>query len=346
MANVIEKSSVTYAHAKLRVDDYWNRGITGKGIKIGIVDDGMGVHEALPVSGGYACGEHSSYMGESEHATHCAGIALGRNLQNGQPTGIAPEADLYAIRMYNKTYEDRVRSLIESIDFAIDKGIDILSMSIHIAENSINKGDGRESSLGCPKHLRIKMRNAFYKAFQNDIIIVVAAGNHNDGSGEDNIEFEELLPKMPNVVTVANLAINDKRFKTSGVGRWVDLAGYGYNIRSTILNNRYGHLSGTSMSTPQIAGIIALYKQFFHEKSAAEVLEELFNNCEQVEGLSSIQQGRGVPKPPQELLDIPEVDNSGSHLRVREYVVWRAIEVSYYNEDGYWKEMEAMGIGE
>src|SRR5699024_229110 len=142
-----------------------------------------------------------------------------RNLQNGQPTGVAPDAELYAIRMYYKTYDDRVRSLIEAIDYAIDEGIDILSMSIHIAENSYNKDDGKGSSKGIPKHMRIPMREAFIKAYKHGIIICVAAGNHNDGSGKDNVEFMEYLPKMPNVIAVANLTMTDKRYSTSGVGR-------------------------------------------------------------------------------------------------------------------------------
>lgn len=339
------KTSVTYAHAKLRIDDYWNRGITGQGVKIGIVDDGIGTHDALPVSGGYACGKHTNYLQENEHATHCAGIAAGRNLVNGKPTGIAPEAEIYSIRMYYKTFEDRINSLIEAIDFAIEEKIDILSMSIHIAENSVNMSDGRGSSLGAPKHMRLRMRDAFFEAYKNGIIIVVAAGNHNDGSGGDNIEFEELLPKMPNVVTVANLSVNNKRHYTSGVGNWVDVAGYGYRINSTIPGNKYGHLTGTSMATPQVAGIFALYKQIFHDSSAQEIIEELFGNCAPVEGLKDTQQGRGVPVPPKELYELPALSTSKDSLRVRDYMSWVSIEKSYYSDGSEWKEMEAMGNG-
>lgn len=339
------KTSVTYAHTKLRIDDYWNRGITGQGVKIGIVDDGIGTHEALPVSGGYACGKHTNYLQENEHATHCAGIAAGRNLVNGKPTGIAPEAEIYSIRMYYKTFEDRINSLIEAIDFAIEEKIDILSMSIHIAENSVNMSDGRGSSLGAPKHMRLRMRDAFFEAYKNGIIIVVAAGNHNDGSGGDNIEFEELLPKMPNVVTVANLSVNNKRHYTSGVGNWVDVAGYGYRINSTIPGNKYGHLTGTSMATPQVAGIFALYKQIFHDSSAQEIIEELFGNCAPVEGLKDTQQGRGVPVPPKELYELPALSTSKDSLRVRDYMSWVSIEKSYYSDGSEWKEMEAMGNG-
>src|SRR5699024_10409063 len=136
------------------------------------------------------------------HPTRCAGIAAGRNLQNGEPTGIAPDAEIYSIRMYLRQYADRIKSLIEAIDFAIAEGIDILNMSIHITENSFRIATGKGSSEGTPKHMRIAMRNAFYKAYKHGIIIVVAAGNMNDGDGKDDIEFGQLLPKMPGVITV------------------------------------------------------------------------------------------------------------------------------------------------
>lgn len=359
------KSSVTYAHAKLKVDDYWNRGVTGSGIKIGVVDDGMGTHPALPISGGYACGKHTTYMQENRHATHCAGIALARNLKNGDPVGIAPDVELYSIRMYYATYEDRVRSLIEAIDYAIAEGIDILSMSIHIMENSFYSSGGG-SSLGTPKHMRIPMREAFYKAFKNGIIVVVAAGNQNDGSGEDDIEFGQLLPKMPGVVTVANLTPIDERRKTSGVGRWVDVAGYGTFIKSTVPGGGYEYMTGTSMATPQIAGVLALYKQLLNELEEEQtfsnaggqtittkrrppsirlILDKFYENCVPVHGLNEMQQGRGVPQPPPELYELPVLPEANPILRFRHASIWRAIDKAYYRDGSQWKEMEAMGYG-
>ena len=336
-------NSITYSHAKLKIDDYWNRGIFGTNIKIGIVDDGVGTHDALPVEGGYACGKHTSYRQENDHATHCAGIALSRNLKNGEPTGIAPGAKLYSIRMYHKTYVDRVNSLIEAIDYAIEEGIDILSMSTHIAENSINLDDGRGSSHGIPKHMRIKLRNAFIKAYEHGIIICVAAGNHNKGNGKDNIEFEELLPKMPNVVVVANLAPDDSRYETSGVGRWVDLSGYGYRVKSTLPNNKYGYLTGTSMSTPQIAGVFALYKQMFPSLAPQKIIELVFENCQPVENLNEKQQGRGIPLPPPELYELSVLPEAENRIMVQNDLTWVATETFSRDNNGEWIRAEAVG---
>lgn len=340
---MLENTTVTYAHAKLKIDDYWNRGVVGSNIKIGIVDDGVGTHIALPIQGGYACGKHTSYRQENEHATHCAGIALARNMKNGAPIGIAPEAKLYSIRMYYETYVDRVNSLIEAIDYSIDQRIDILSMSIHIAENSINLDDGRGSSQGIPKHMRIKLRNAFIKAYEHGIIICVAAGNHNRGDGKDNIELEEFLPKMPNVIVVANLAPDESRYLTSGVGKWVDLAGYGYRIKSTLPGNKYGYLTGTSMSTPQIAGVFALYKELFPNLTPQEVIEKVFENCKPVENLNEEQQGRGVPLPPPELYNRSVLSGVKDKIRVQKDLTWIEAETFAKDSNNQWERVEAKG---
>lgn len=346
---MIDRSSMTYGAAMLNIDEYWTRGILGKGIKIGIVDDGMASHEATPISGGYACGPLTSYTSTTDtHPIHCAGIAMGRNLKNGKPSGIAPEAELYAIRMYHKTYEDRVRSLIEAIDYAISKGIHILSMSIHIAENSYNRDDGKGSSRGCPKHMRIPMRKAFMKAYKNNVSIVVAAGNNNDGSRKDNMEFEELLPKMPGVISVANMTMVNVLRKSSGVGRWVDLSGYGSYINSCAPGDKYSLMTGTSMATPQVAGIIALYKCIFPELDLPKLYSKIFDNCEPIPGISKMEQGRGIIRPPKELYDIPTYIEDDGIFRT-----WSSIDYTWAYTDSYfrlsnddsWKEMRGVSYG-
>lgn len=341
----LSKSTITYAHAKLNIEDYWNRGITGKGIKIGIVDDGMEPHDAIDLAGGYACGAHTTYLVEHYHSMHCAGIAAGRNLQNGEPAGIAPDSSIYSIRMYYKSYEDRVKSLIEAIDFAIEEGIDILSMSIHINENSSNQHTTSSHS-GTPKHLRLALRNAFHKAYEHGIIIFVAAGNraYTNGEVRDNIEFLELLPKQPNVVAVANMTMEDVRRRSSGVGDFVDISGYGTYIRATNVDNGYATRSGTSMATPQIAGVYALYKQLFTNLNPQEVLGKMFDNCVTLPIVTKEEQGRGVPMPPEELYSRNLVTEAEGQLRVYSEYTWKAID-AYYKDGNSWKEMEAVVNG-
>lgn len=334
--------TVTYAHPKLKIENYWERGITGSGVKIGIVDDGIEENPALNLAGGYACGEHTTYLKEHPHAMHCAGIAAAKNLQDGQPAGIAPDAEIYSIRMYYKTYEDRVNSIIEAIEYAVDVGLDILSMSIHLNENSSNQHSEAAHS-GTPIHMRIKLREAFYKAYQHGIIIFVAAGNRAFKDVFDSTERLELLPKMPNAVTVANLTMINERRNSSGTGRYVDISGYGSFIKSLSTNGGHAVMSGTSMATPQIAGVYALYLQLFRDTlTPQQILEKLFTNCIKIDGLKDDEQGRGIPMPPEELYNRNVINSAENQFRTWDSYTWRATQV-FAKENNKWVEMEAIG---
>lgn len=340
---VLNDSTIPYGHEKLKISDYWNRGITGKGIKIAILDGAMASHEAVPIFGGYACGNHTTYLGNDTHPIACAGDALARNISNGKACGVAPDAELHAVRMYTRRYIDRCRSLVEAIDYCIDTGIDILSMSIHISENSYEIPP-KVSKRGVPKHMRIELRNAFIRALDAGLIIVVAAGNNNT-DGTDNIEFREWLPKAPNVIAVANFTIADVRYPTSGVGKWVDVAGFGEKTMTTTINNGYILGSGTSASTPQIAGVLALYKQLFRTKlSSEQIVEKMFNNCNLYEGIPEIEQGRGVPMPPKELYELETLEEASNPIRRFINYTWQAMD-TFYKEDDQWKKMEARKNG-
>ncbi len=335
----LEKITLNYMQAKLKVEDYWDRGITGKGIKIGIVDNGVATHDALPVAGGIACHDLGDqyYITEWSHGTHCSGIALGRNLKNGQPSGVAPDAELYVIRMSHQSKRSLVLSIIESIDYAIEHGIDILSMSVGIFETS------------CPKHLRIPLRNAFIKAYQHNVVVVVAGGNNNNGRGEVE-EFIGILQKMPKILAIANLDCFDQRFGSSSVGRWIDAASYGTSIMSATnkrdgIDNSYVLGNGTSMSTPSVSGIIALYKQLFPKLNAEELANKVLENCVKVAKLTDYQQGKGVPQPPEELYQLPIKAETTNKCRIYSNYCWQYVDLFIKDEFGVWNEMEVRTHG-
>lgn len=331
----MKNTTMTYTGADIKVLDFWERGITGKNVKIGIVDHGQAHHPALPVSGGIACLTHDTYYyAEGEHHTHCAGIALGRNLENGKPTGIAPDALNYVVRMYMLTITTRVQSYIQAIDWAIAESIDILSISQHLSENSfLFDKTQRTSSRGCPKHLRIPLRMAFDRAYRAGIIIVVASGNN----GADT-DFIELLPKMPGVVGVSNMDWEGFIKPTDHTGNWVKVGVGGTNILSTGLNDGYSRLSGTSMSTPAIAGYLALFKELFPVKTPQEIVQVLYDNMTSIKGTPA-----GFPHPPKELYNLPVITEVNELRRFTNFT-WQPVD-AFVKQGTTWKEAEAMGYG-
>ena len=335
----LSRATVTYANPMMKVQDFWERGFTGEGVSIGIVDHGIAKHEALPIVGGHACLQHKTYFYEKgDHHTHCAGIALARNLENGEPVGIAPNASHYVIRMYMSTMESRIKSIIEAIDYAIEVGIDILSISQAITENSARYSNGRTSSTGAPKHLRLAFRDAFIRAKEAGVIIVVPAS-----SNEDEFNFVELLPKMPNVVAVTNLEKQDRDFPKMHDYNKKIVSAPGYNIKSIYADGSYARMSGVSMAVPAVAGLLALYKQAFPDISTDTLLDRFYNSAVITKDVPKEIETLGIPQPPPELYVKPVTNAIGS-LRIYSDYCWVPVD-SFHKEGNKWKEMEAVGFG-
>lgn len=334
-------TTITYGDAFLNVDDFHERGIKGDGIKVAVIDHtAIYPHEALDIKGGHACGRLINYEGNGTHGTHCAGIIAAKNLDNGKPIGVAPNVDLYFVRMDISTYGSRVNSIVEGVYWCIDNGIDVISISQVISENAYRYSGG--SLVGCPKHLRIKLRNAFATAYKKGLAVFVSSGNNNDTAIPYDMENEGLLVKMPGVIVVGNVGRNNKIISSSNPGAYVDLVGYGSRILSTYNNNKYSSLTGTSMSAPQVAGYFCLYKQLYNTLSNKEVLGIFLNNCVSIQGIDRFYQGRGVPSPPTDLYSKPIIEERSIFRMFSYEETWQETE-AFYKEGNTWKEMEAIG---
>ncbi|MBD3247154.1 S8 family serine peptidase, partial [Candidatus Pacearchaeota archaeon] len=197
------------------------------------------------------------------HGSHVAGIAAA----NGSLDGVAPGAKLIIIKAANSTgtfWDDDLAKAIEwCTNNASTFNISVISMSL---------GGGLYSSY-CNSDPLADEINA---AVANNISVVVASGNDGSTSQINGPACVE------NATPVGGSTKSDGMYSNGNRNSIVQLIAPGVNINSTIPNNAYSTLTGTSMSTPHVSGAVAILNQFLRLEKGMDYtpsqIEDVFND--------------------------------------------------------------------
>ena len=214
----------------------WPTGNTANPIKVGVIDTGISSSHpdlATNIKGGYnAINSRKSYNDDNGHGSHVAGIIAAINNSTGV-VGAAPQTDLYAIKVLNAAGSGYLSDVIEGIDWAITRGIQVTNMSL-----------GTSADVQSMHDAVIRARNA-------GIVQVAAAGN--------DANKPVIYPAAyPEVIAISATDSTNTIASWSSRGPEVDLTAPGVSIYSTYKGTGYATLSGTSMSSPHVAGAAAL----------------------------------------------------------------------------------------
>ncbi|MCY8147211.1 S8 family serine peptidase [Bacillus inaquosorum] len=221
----------------IQVKQAWKAGLTGKDVKIAVIDSGISPHDDLSIAGGFSAVSYtSSYKDDNGHGTHVAGI-IGAKHNGYGIDGIAPEAQIYAVKALDQNGSGDLQGLLQGIDWSIANGMDIVNMSL---------GTTSDSQI---------LHDAVDKAYEQGVLLVAASGN--DGNGKP-VNYPAAYSSV-----VAVSATNEKNqlASFSTTGDEVEFSAPGTNITSTYLNQFYATGSGTSQATPHAAAMFALLKQ-------------------------------------------------------------------------------------
>jgi subtilisin family serine protease len=181
-------------------------------------------------------------MDDLGHGTHIAGVigAVGNN-----SLGVAglnwSNIDILSCRFLNSDGKGRISDAIICIDYCLEMGAEIITNSW--IGNMENKA----------------MKEAIAAAGKQGVLFVSAAGNDGRDLTADPAYPASYASKLPNMIVVASVDYQDKLSTFSNYGAdVVHLAAPGEWIISNAPGNTTTYFSGTSMSTPFVAGAAAL----------------------------------------------------------------------------------------
>jgi len=229
----------------------------GAGVRVGVIDTGVGPHSDLP----QAAGDHDTSDG---HGTHVAGIIAGRG--SGPYAGVAPGAEIFSYRVFS----DEARGLAPNYEIhkaiikAVADGCHLINLSLK-SERQLD-----------PRYDDKVISRAIADAADKGVLAIAAAGNdfrrfvsfparHPDVLSVSAFGHEAALP----VTAYDRWTLSRDRSATDGGaffanfsnqgidGTTVDVTGPGAGVVSTVPGDGYAPMSGTSMACPAATGAIA-----------------------------------------------------------------------------------------
>jgi len=176
------------------------------------------------------------------HGTHVAGIASAESNNNQDITGVDWNARLHPQRIDTGTSDaDVYQAIVDAVNYSTN--VKVLNNSWETLNN--DNSPGRYS-------FTIGLAMAY--AYNANRTIVAAMGND-----EDIYPGVVSYPGgLENVISVGASDINDHIAYFSRTGSHIDVVAPGVNIRSTIPSNLTDIMSGTSMATPMVSGLVSL----------------------------------------------------------------------------------------
>ena len=269
-------------------------GYSGEGVVVAIIDSGVNYNHAdlqgslwesdiYPNHGWDFFNNDDDPMDDMGHGTHCAGVVAG-NGASGTRTGIAPDAEIMILKVVDDQGEGTQEQVFEAIEFAVENGADVLSMSLGWP----NVGDAN----------RKLWRDVMTNLLDCNVLAVVAAGNEGNKQGQYPVPYNlrtpgdcppawlaegqcETVGGLSSVFTVGSVdedGITVSSTSARGPVTWKNVEtynDYSYNPGNGLMKpditapgasvvsldysnvNGYVAMSGTSMACPCVAGIVA-----------------------------------------------------------------------------------------
>jgi thermitase len=257
-------SGVEYTHPDL-MNNIWIRPARISAYtddELGTIDDEYG-YNAVDNTG--------DPMDDNGHGTHCAGIIGAEGNNELGIAGINWKVEIMPLKFISSNGSGTTKDAIECINYVIDRkraGVNVRIISASWGSTA------KSSALG----------EAIKRAGEEGILFIAAAGNSSADS--DRMPHYPAGYDLPNLISVASSDRNDQLSSFSNYGaKSVHIAAPGSEILSTWLGGQYEEHSGTSMATPEVAGVAALVLTMEPKLSVKELRERLLSSVDKLDTL-------------------------------------------------------------
>ncbi|MFY0625950.1 MAG: S8 family serine peptidase [Reichenbachiella sp.] len=248
----ISDTGVDYNHEDLQNNRHFNifdpvNGIDDDGN--GYIDDYIGIDIADDDSDPISDLTNSD---DRPHGSRVAGIASGSVDNSIGIAGVGFNTKYFPIKVFRS--EDGISNgAYESIVYAADLGLDVINLSWG--------ADAAEPS-------SILQDIIDYAVLEKDLVVIAAAGN-------TNAELNFYPASFNHVLSVGATNASDEKAGFATFSYNIDLTAPGQSIYSTVVDDGYGSDSGTSYSSPMVAGTAALVRDVFPHLDAVQVMEQI-----------------------------------------------------------------------
>ena len=246
---------------KLRKNTHYDLDFNGRAI---VGDQPQNINDT-----NYGNGHVIGSKEKESHGTHVSGIILASRNNGIGMNGVAHNAKLMTIRAVPDG-DERDKDVALAIRYAADNGAKVVNMSF-----------GKSFSPN-----KQWVLDAIKYAEEKDVLLVHSAGNDgkdiDNGNTWPNDSADKINEVADNVLTVGAMSVNYNEklpayFSNYGIKN-VDIFAPGVKIYSTVPQNKYAKYNGTSMASPEVAGVAALVRSYYPELSASQVKHIIMNS--------------------------------------------------------------------
>ncbi|KAK3041678.1 hypothetical protein RJ639_001488 [Escallonia herrerae] len=282
---LMQKSQIT---SLFGADKLWSKGYTGAKVKMAIFDTGIRANHPHFRN----IKERTNWTNEDTlndnlgHGTFVAGVIAG---EDAECLGFAPDTEIYAFRVFTDAQVSYTSWFLDAFNYAIATNMDVLNLSI-----------------GGPDYLDLPFVEKVWELTANNIIMVSAIGNDGPLYGTLNNPADQ-----SDVIGVGGIDYSDHiaSFSSRGMSTWEiphgygrvkpDVVAYGREIMGSKISTGCKSLSGTSVASPVVAGVVCLLVSVIPETKRKDILnpasmkQALVEGAAKLSGPNMYEQGAG-----------------------------------------------------